>query len=242
MVAVQDEKGVLYQLNKNTGNLEKTVNFSADGDYEGITAVGNLLYVLRADGVLFEISNWQKEKKINTKVIDTNLGEINNTEGLTYDIDSNDLLIVCKGSAKIGEKKNKARAGYRYDLDNKEFSVKPSFSISRKDFKHFVKDSLKGSENYNRFKKKLKQSKKDMPLQPSAVAIHPFTKDIYILAAVGNALLVLDRHKEIKACQYLSPELFEQPEGLAFDRYGNMFIASESKKHKAVIFKFDYLQ
>jgi len=87
LAAVQDEKGAIYLIDMNTGNTENVIEFSADGDYEGITCVKERFYALRADGVLFEIKNWKdKQKKVQTKVIDTNLGERNDTEGLTFDL------------------------------------------------------------------------------------------------------------------------------------------------------------
>ncbi len=241
LIAVQDEKGTLFFLNIDNGKIEKTVDFSADGDYEDIICVGEALYAIRADGVLFRIDNWQDQDKVLTKVIDTNLGEINNTEGLTYWADSNDLWIICKESGLIGEEEHRFRSTFSYDLDSMEFHTSPLFSISRKQFKTYLKDSLKGKEDYSFFKKELKKAKKKMPIQPSAIAIHPIDKDIYILASVGNALLVLSPNYSIKSCHHLPSQYFEQPEGLTFNAQGDLYISSESKKKKARIYRFNYL-
>ncbi len=242
LAAVQDEKGAIYLINMNTGETEDVVEFSADGDYEGIACVKEVFYTLRADGVLFQIKNWKgKQKKVRTKVIDTNLGERNDTEGLTFDPLKNQLLIACKASSTIGKKEHGSRAVYAYDLKKKTFNVEPAFSLSRKDFKKFVKENLKENPSYKSYLKEIKKAKKELLLKPSAIAIHPVSNDIYILSAAGNSLIVLNRSFNIKYLKRLDSDRFEQPEGLAFNSRGDLFISSEGLKKKARIYKFDYL-
>ena len=44
-------------------NIKLLINISLvlKGDYEGITIVNDLLYILRSDGVLFEIKDYQSK-------------------------------------------------------------------------------------------------------------------------------------------------------------------------------------
>lgn len=240
LCAIQDEKGHLYQLPLDDEDVQRKVNFSADGDYEDITLYEELIYVLRADGVLFELSNWKDRMKAQTRVINTNLGEINDTEGLAYDPRTHQLWIACKGSSQIGQNVHQERGVYAYDLASNTFDPKPVFTLSRQQLKDYVKQHLKGEDDYDFYKKLLKKAKSDMPLQPSALGIHPITEDIYLLCAVGNSLVVLNRGFGIKALYRLSEDLFEQPEGLAFDSKGNLYLASEGVKHKARIHFFEY--
>lgn len=242
LAAVQDEKGAIYLIDMNTGNTEDVIEFSADGDYEGIACVKDVFYALRADGVLFQIKNWKgKQKKVRTKVIDTNLGERNDTEGLCFDPIKNRLLIACKASAVIGENEHSFRAVYAYDLKKNKFNVEPVFKLSKKSFKKYVKENLEENLSYIPYLKEIKKAKKNMLLEPSAIAIHPVTNQIYLLSAAANSLIVLDRNFNIKHLKRLNSERFEQPEGLTFNSRGDLFIASEGLKKKARIYKFDYL-
>lgn len=242
LAAVQDEKGAIYLIDMNTGDTEDVIEFSADGDYEGIACVKDVFYTLRADGVLFQIKNWKgKQKKVRTKVIDTNLGERNDTEGLSFDPLKNQLLIACKASPVIGKKESGARAVYAYDLKKNKFDVEPVFSLSRKTFKKYVKKHLKENPSYKPYLKEIKKAKKEFLLKPSAIAIHPVSKHFYLLSAAGNSLIVLDRSFNIKHLERLDAKRFEQPEGLAFNSKGDLFISSEGLKKKARIYKFDYL-
>ncbi|MGH1337657.1 MAG: SdiA-regulated domain-containing protein [Aureispira sp.] len=240
LVTVQDEKGALYWLDKK-GDIDRVVDFSADGDYEGLAFEGDRLFVLRADGVLFELKRWKKDKKkTQTRVINTNLGEINDTEGLAYHPEKNQLWIACKGSAVIGQERHYERAVYAYDLTLDSFFTKPLFLISRQQVQRFLRQTMRQHPDYSYYKKLLRREKPVMPLQPSAIAIHPITQDIYLLCAVGNSLLVLDKSFSIKALCHLSEKDFEQPEGLAFNKKGDLFLSSEGQKKKARVYKFDY--
>jgi uncharacterized protein YjiK len=240
LIAVQDEKGALYTIDIESGEIEDVIEFSADGDYEGMACKGNVFYALRADGVLFRINNWHKKKKIKTKVIETSLGKINDTEGLAYDPVSNELIIACKGSSLIGEKNNKSRSVFAYDLDSLAFNFKPVCTLTRKKFKKYIKDNLNKYPEYKPYKKEMKKAKKDIIIQPSAIAVHPITKNYYILSAMSNSLIVMDRNNNIKHVKRLSQKKFEQPEGLTFTSNGDLFISSEGQKKKARIYKFNY--
>lgn len=242
LVCIQDEKGVLFFYGIQSKDLEYSINFSADGDYEGVTCVEETIYALRADGVLFRVMNWDTttHKKLIVKVLDTPLDEANDTEGLTYDPISKNLLIACKGIPKIAQKDKKIKNIYTYNLKNMAMEYEPVYTLDKKEYKNFVKDYLKDTKDYEDLHKGIKKAKGAIPIEPSAIAIHPITNHIYILAAVGNNLIVLNRSGEFKHIVYLSPKQFEQPEGIAFSSNGDLFISSEGKKEKASIFKFEW--
>lgn len=240
LCAVQDEQGNLYQLSKKDGDIKHKVDFSADGDYEGLACYQDKLFALRADGVLFELTDWEDAKKAHTRVIDTNLGEINDTEGVTYDPRTKQLWIACKGSAQIGQTIEQERGVYAYDLALDSFYTTPVFTLSRKQVHRYIKQHLKNKPHYAFYKKLFKKERPNLPLQPSGIAIHPVTEDIYLLCAVGSSLIVLRRDFSIRQLYYLSEELFEQPEGIAFDSKGNMYLSSEGVKKQARIHYFPY--
>ena len=52
--------------------------------------------------------------------------------------------------------------------------------------------------------------------------------------------MVLDDHWKVKAMYDLDPALYKQPEGLAFDKQGNMFISNEGVQGNANVLYFVY--
>lgn len=86
----------IYDFEDN--KIKNQFTFHIDGDYEGITKVDNSIFILRSDGMLFEIANYLNP---DTKISSYRTGiPANNNEGLCYDKDHN-RLIACKG--KIGK-------------------------------------------------------------------------------------------------------------------------------------------
>jgi uncharacterized protein YjiK len=77
-------------------------------------------------------------------------------------------------------------------------------------------------------------------LLPSAIAFHPLDKHWFILSHNNAWLMVTDINFQVLERVPLKRSLFEQPEGIAFNSRGDMFISSEGKKGKGYIMKFEY--
>ena len=237
LAMIQDERGNIYFFNTITGNVHDKIDFSGDGDYEGVEVVDGDFWVLRSDGDLYRVK-MDKGKSTKTKKYETELSVKNDTEGLGYDKKNDRLLIACKGRPYIDDKKGKEKkAIYAFRLDDKELKKKPVIKIDL--------DELKELRNYNIFARLgidflsyFYPSKGDVTFQPSGIAIHPHTNHIYILASVGKMLIVCDEEGEFLAAVSLNPNVFIQPEGICFDQEGNLYIANEGQELNATIFKF----
>ena len=66
--------------------------------------------------------------------------------------------------------------------------------------------------------------------RPSDIAIHPQTKEIYMLEGAKPKLLILDKNGVAKNGYSLSKKIFPQPEGITFSPDGDLYISSEGKK------------
>jgi hypothetical protein len=87
---------------------------------------------------------------------------------------------------------------------------------------------------------KLTSIHRNVKFHPSCLARHPVTKEWYIISSVNKALLVLDDRWQLKNIYSLDPVLFKQPEGLAFDKLGNMYISNEGGQGNANVLLFAY--
>jgi len=82
--------------------------------------------------------------------------------------------------------------------------------------------------------------KGDVTFQPSEIAIHPITDEIYMISTVGKLMVVMNRAGIILHIQSLSEEIFKQPEGLCFFPNGDMYISDEGRAGSANILLFKY--
>ena len=188
IACVQDEEGIVVFYDVQQKEISDKIPFGEDGDYEGIEAVNGIIYVLRNDGTLFRIENigttQQRTKKLKTKLDITY-----DTEGLTYNPTTEQLLIACKGKGGEGTKYQNKKSVYTYDLKTEKFNKIPKFTIPREELYFFIQQhDLVNLAFY---------PNEPMPFQPSAIAIHPPTGYYYILSAENRMLLVLNEQEEI---------------------------------------------
>jgi hypothetical protein len=237
LLAVQDELGLLFIFDAETGDTIERITFAEDGDYEGICLVGNIIYVLRSDGIIFKIDKTKKEE---VAQIATGLNADNNTEGICYDPKTESLLIACKEKSEIGDgDADTIRAIYRFDLKTQILDKKPAYTICISDLRAFVENSKE--EGIEEFKELMTDNPHVLYIYPSDIAIHPISGDLYISSArIFNSLLVLSPDGKIKSCVPIPKSLLEQPEGICFLANGDMYLSSEGKPSEERLFLFEW--
>lgn len=227
LLAVQDEEGKIFRINAKTGGLLWAITFWKDGDYEGVEAVGDDVWVVKNTGTLYRVISpgkpGQRVEKFNTILTGDN-----DVEGLAYDAARNRLLLACKRDAKDDGNDRDGRYIYAFDLATKTLSAKPVFAIAREAVKRFLDRCNRTSGHAKLIQFFVERD--DYDLAPSALAIHPITGQLFLLSSVGKILMVLNPDGRIDHLERLDKEFFPQPEGLAFAADGTLFISSEKKK------------
>ncbi len=240
LATVQDEKGIIYILNRHNGEIKSKIKFAKDGDFEGIEIVGENMWILKSNGTLYETKKILTDKSPKIVKYPTFLNDKNNTEGLGYDPKSNCLLIACKGAAFAdGKADPDKRAIYSFDLVTKKLNYMPFMIIDLKEldkYRNFGTMAVWGIE----FLSFLDPAEGDITFKPSAIAVHPITGNIYILASSGKLLTVFTRSGKLLAMINLDVGLFNQPEGICFSPNGTLYISNEGDKKNATLLKFTY--
>ena len=73
---------------------------------------------------------------------------------------------------------------------------------------------------------------------PSGIAVHPQTKNLYILSHKGRLLVVMDQQAEIEKIYFLDYNIHRQPEGICFDDQNRLYIGNESNEGAPVIYRY----
>lgn len=202
---VQDESGVIFIYNTATGKIEKQIPFGAAGDYEGLALVGNTAYVVRSDGRIFEVAAITSANP-RVQTYTTSFTASNNVEGITHDARNNRLLLAIKG---VETTQQGYKGIYAFDLKTKTLAKEPVVRLNLAD------PALP------------KAKKRGQAVQPSEIAVHPTTGEIYLTEATNPQLLVVDADGAIKKRHKLSSRTFGQPEGMAFTPAGKLYISNE---------------
>jgi hypothetical protein len=227
MYAIEDETGKLYYFHLGDGKFPFR-RFGDHGDYEDVTILDNKEFVvLRSDGSLFVFPTGlvgdrrpavRGERSAEVRSYEHILPE-GEYEGLFGD-DSGRLIAMCKNCPIDDQRKEVSVYMLQYGPDH-------ALAISG----HFRVEVPKD---------KLTSIHRNIKFHPSCVARHPLTREWYIISSVNKVLIVLDERWKVKGMYALDPELFKQPEGLAFDRRGNMYISNEGGKGDANVLLFPY--
>ena len=208
VACIQDEDGVIFLYNLETSKIEKEIEFSGGGDYEGIAVSGNTAFVVESDGTLHKIENFLSDPKISE--YETRLTEKEDVEGLCFDTCKNQLLLAIKEK----DPESETHKGV-YAVDPQTMQMKDE-SVFRLNLSSPVFEEVEAGQDYKRF-------------QPSEINIHPESGEIFMVEGTNPKLLILNSNKKAKELHFLNRSDFPQPEGLSFDPSGNLYISNEGK-------------
>lgn len=219
--AEQDEEGSLFTLT--LGTKDKTVTkFAGKGDYEDVAIAQNWVLILKSNGTIFSFKLNEAKNPIAANVKETKgLVPKGEYEGMYADERTGLVYVLCKNCSQ--DKGSKVTSGFILALQS-DGSLKSSgtFKIDVSQI-----DQLTG--------------KKKGTFHPSALAVNPISQEWYIVSSVNKALLVTDAKWKIKNVYHLNSNDFNQPEGIAFDASGNLYISNEgSETQTGNILKFAY--
>lgn len=221
--SIQDEDGKLF---RQKWDVKKQYNmkFARKGDFEDLAIFNEMVFVLKSNGILYSFPFTEVLKSKSEQVRERkHLLPKGEYEGLYADGETNKLFVLCKSCAE--DKKTKQLSGYIF-----EYKPEADSLIAAGNFKL----------NLNQIKTvnpKLKSS-----LSPSALTRNLKTNEWYVLSSANKVLLVADSNWKIKAAHRLNSSIFNQPEGIAFDKDLNLYISNEGDEvNDGNIIKFRYM-
>ncbi|MGJ8548689.1 SdiA-regulated domain-containing protein [Winogradskyella wichelsiae] len=207
---IQDEDGYIYIYDVQQKTILEKIKFGTSGDYEALAINDADAYAMRSDGIIYEIKNYRSENR-EVSQFKTSFSEDNNIESLTYDKDNNRLLLVPKDEDLMSKS---LKCIYQIPIDKMEMDSLPLMKI---DLKADLLKPYRGKKTHKTF-------------NPSDIAIHPRTKDIYVLEGKNPKLLILNSKGEMIKVYPLDDRKFAQPEGITFSDDGRLFISNEFQK------------
>jgi uncharacterized protein YjiK len=201
--AEQDEDGEIYYLHPGD-KTTKSAKFGKHGDYEDVALGNGQAVILRSDGEfhsfpLTEVTSGQiKSQKVK------HLMPAGEYEAMHFDNDTKKLYVLCK-QCDI-DKSSANNSGYVFDLGTDGAITKTG------DFNLSVTNPADGGKSKFKFR-------------PSAMAKNPVTKQWFIISSINKLLVVTDEQWKVQGSYMLKG--FLQPEGIAFDSKGNLYVSNE---------------
>jgi uncharacterized protein YjiK len=220
LLAISDSRRKVIRINLKKLKLKDYTGdvVPPDQDLEDIVKADSMLYLLSSKGLIYEVPA-KAEDSTGIKSYQLPSESQNDFEALYYDPSANALVMLCKDCA--GDKGKHMRSAYRFDLRTKTFDTAAFYTISTEEVRKQLKDD-------------------DAKFDPSAAAIHPINKRLYILSSAGNLLVIADTRGKLIESYHLNPDKYPQAEGIAFAPNGEMYITNEGKIGKPTLQIFPY--
>jgi len=218
--AIQDEEGKLFKLGLGVKKQLHT-KFGKKGDYEDLAIVNGQVVILKSSGamVFFPLAATDQEE-IDSVTEWKHVLPKGEFESLYGEETTGNLYILCKNCPS--DQAKESLSGYILNLD----------------------DSTKQSTDFRIDVKQIKEKAGKMKtgFKPSGLAQNPITKEWFIISAINKLIVVTDSNWKVKETAQLEGGKFNQPEGIAFDNAGNLYISNEgSDVSEGNILKFKRL-
>jgi uncharacterized protein YjiK len=220
LLAISDSKRKVFQINIKRQKLKDYTGnvVPPDKDIEDLVRIDSEIYMLSSRGIIYQVP-LHGQDTTGTHAYQIPLEGKNDFETIYYDPSAKGLILLCKTCAH--EKEEGIHNAYRFDLQTKAFDSTAYYTIRDKDVAAILKDDK-------------------VKFWPSAAAIHPLNKRLYILVSADQLLVIADTHGQVIEAYHLNPDQHPQAEGIAFAPNGDMYISNEAKYGNATLQIFRY--
>ena len=234
VACVQDEEGAVYVYDLDSRRVVRKIPFGAPGDYEGLAAVGGSFFVLRSDGVLYELPDAAAGS---APVVHELALPTRDNEGLAFDAKYRRLLIAPKSRLSKGRETKFDRAVFAFDLKTRALVPDPVLEWSVSDVVEFAESRGLPLPMSSRRQGDVRPA---LRLLPSSVAVHPITDEVFVLSAADAVLISLSRNGAVTGYALLDRRLHRQPEGITFTTAGDMLISNEGAGGAPLLWLFKW--
>ena len=214
LLAHNDERAIVFEIDYRSGSIVKSfqlsdTTFPVAGDFEGIAATDDRIYLVSSSGRLFEFREGSPGESVLFNVYATGVGRDCEIEGLTYDRSRRGLLLMCKDARSLNMQGKLSI--YFWSVDRKQLSEDAGFVIPVREFSRHIKGRK---------------------FHPSGIERHPKSGNYYIVAARQASIAEMTPGGRVVAVRKLPAKWHRQVEGIAFAADGTLIVADEGAGRK----------
>ncbi|MFT4605078.1 MAG: hypothetical protein ACI9W4_001817 [Rhodothermales bacterium] len=220
LLALQDEAGDVFEIDSESGAIVRRIRFAGDGDFEALTLDSSRALLFRSDGRVYSGLLPQSDEEVDGKRHNVDLHGSCDVESADVRPDSDELWIGCKESP--GKRMGRTRAFYAVtlsELRDTKGKVAPRLTARLEP----PTDPRTGSPmRLGLFK-------------PSGMAFLDHDRFL-VLSSVYPTMFEFHTDGRLLNSWGLPRDVLPQPEGIAVDGEGRVYIASEGFPGRIAVF------
>ena len=211
LLALQDEAGDVFQIDAESGDVQRRVRFAGKGDFEALTMDSSRALLFRSDGRVYSGAIPETGDEVDAERHDIEIHGSCDLESADVRPGSDELWIGCKESP--GKKLGRTRAFYVVtlsDLRDTKRKVEAQLSVS---LSPPIDPNDGSSMRLGLFK-------------PSGMAFLDHNRFL-LVSSVYPTLFEFHTDGRLLNAWGLPKDILPQPEGIAVDSEGRVYVASE---------------
>ena len=215
VAAISDGQPYLYFYNLKKKEILNKIMIADDGDFEDVTVCGNTIYILQSNGKIWMV-NYSNQNLTVINSYSLSLQQPFELEGLCHN-SANDTLFIAAKYWQEDEDAETALPVWAYSVKDKKLIEKPLFTISSA----------------------VASVKKKHLFHTSGIVLSNDQSSWLAISTNKKYITQLSRNGAVEKIIILERDEFIQPEGIAIDRFENLYISNEGKDGKGTILKFN---
>lgn len=197
--AHNDEHAIVYEIELERGRVLRAFALgdpTLEGDFEGIARLGNRVFLITSDGLIYAAQIGRHRQRVAYTVHDSGIGPRCEIEGLSESPNEGELLILCKRARRDGLNPAARRLTvYRWSIDSEHAADVPFLSLA-------LSDLLTPDERPD--------------FRPSGIDWDTASGEFHVVSGRNRIMLTFDRKGALIEKRRLSARPHPMTEGIAF--------------------------
>jgi uncharacterized protein YjiK len=213
LLAHDDELARVFEIDPKRGVILKSfmLGKGLHGDFEGITVVGQDLYMMLSNGLLYRFREGENQSRVDYTTFDTHLGKECEFEGVAYEKDSARLLLPCK-HVKLKHLDDQVVI-YKWKIGSRDSTGITMLTVPL--------GEVIGDNKWKKFR-------------PSDITVDPATGNYVLISSLEKGLVVMTPAGDVIRSERL-PGKHAQAEGVAITSDNILIISDEATSKPASI-------
>jgi hypothetical protein len=228
IVGINTMNGNVVLIDLNSNSISNQLSLSSEFQFVDIARMDSTLILLDSGNKLhFLLPPYDSTSLISMNETKENFP----TSGICFHESTKRLFLLSE--VKELEEGQISCFLYAFNLNKRQFKEDPLFEINTSAIETFALNN-----NLPLPKKTLSfdgDSLEGLSFNPSAIAVHPKTNEIYVLSTDDRSLVVFNQFGEVMNFTTLNAVLFSKPTGMTFQDNGDLLITNSDLMRPTII-------